>query len=332
MLNNLSTSVTRAASCLRRGGNIAIPTETVYGLAANALDASAVLKIFEIKGRPLSHPLIVHIAEKSMAEELSKSFPEKASQLASAFWPGPLTLVLPNRGIVSDTVTAGLDTVALRIPSHPLTLRLISACGFPLAAPSANVFGKLSPTNALQVSRDLGSQVELILDGGPCGIGVESTIIGFNGQNPILLRLGGVPIENIEKIIGPVERPTFNAKPIAPGMLARHYSPNTPLFLLEKLDELPQKGLWGLLCFEVPHSTIKFKAVEVLSPSGDLKEAASRLYGALRRLDEAGLNGIISHRFPNFGLGKTINDRLERAQHGSPFRKRDRLIFDHLLA
>jgi len=310
----ITKNLTEAVTQLKQGQLVAIPTETVYGLAANALDGKAVSKIFALKERPVDHPLIVHVSGIEQAKSLVTSFPEKAQKLAKAFWPGPLTLVLPKNDRVPDLTTGGMESVAIRVPNHPAPLAIIEQCGFPLAAPSANPFGRISPTTALHVEQSFGSEAPLIFDGGSCQVGVESTIVSFLDETPCVLRLGGLTIEEIVKLIGPIAQVGKTAKSIAPGMLPQHYAPRTRLLILEEKDPLPA-GKLGLLTFNHASNKEVFQAYEILSPEGNLEEAASGFYSALRRLDEASLDAIIAYRFPDKGLGKALNDRLERASH-----------------
>jgi L-threonylcarbamoyladenylate synthase len=310
----ITKNLTDAVTQLKQGKLVAVPTETVYGLAANALDAKAVAKIFALKERPVDHPLIVHILNIEQAKSLVTSFPDKAEKLAKAFWPGPLTLVLPKNHRVPDLTTGGMQSVAIRVPNHPAPLAIIEECGFPLAAPSANPFGRISPTTALHVEQSFGAGAPLVFDGGPCQVGVESTIISFLDQTPCILRLGGLAVEEIEKVIGPVAQVGKSAQSIAPGMLPQHYAPRTRLIILEEKDPLPN-GKLGLLTLNRSTNKEAFQAYEILSPEGNLEEAASGFYSALRRLDEASLDSIIAYRFPDQGLGKALNDRLERASH-----------------
>lgn len=308
----------RAAVILRKGGVVAFPTETVYGLGAIAFDPTAVARIFEIKGRPRFDPLIIHVGSLRQAQSLVADYPLKARELARRFWPGPLTLVLPKTDRVPDIVTAGLPTVAIRMPDHPLALALIRQSDAPLAAPSANPFGRVSPTTAEHVREQLGQDVDMVLDGGPCRVGVESTILSLVDGKPVLLRAGGVAVEDVEAVVGPVLRPHSDPdRPMAPGQLARHYSPRTPL-VLHSEDAPPTDGRRiGLLSFQEPPITLGFAAVEVLSPSGSLREAAANLFAALHRLDRLGLDLIVAEAVPDTGLGLAINDRLGRASRGS---------------
>lgn len=303
-----------AARSIRRGGVVAIPTETVYGMAANALDETAVRRVFEIKGRPALDPLIVHIADAARLTDIAASVPAIAQTLAAAFWPGPLTLVLPKKPCIPDSVTAGLDTVAIRVPVHPITRQIIRESGGPVAAPSANRFGAISPTCAGHVFSQFGTELTGIVDGGPCAVGVESTILGFWENRVWLLRPGGIPLEAIEKIAGPVGiyHPTGPSDIRAPGTLPRHYAPATPLILLNAEDTVTLSSRTGQIVFG-PDAPAVGEYLENLSPTGNPEEAATRLYAALRRLDAAGLERIIARRLPEAGLGRTINDRLQRA-------------------
>ena len=297
-----SPEIETLAARLRAGELVAFPTETVYGLGADATNSDAVLKIYETKGRPRFNPLIVHVADLEMAERLVE-FGPVARKLAR-FWPGPVTLVLPRRpeAGLSDIVTAGLDTVGIRIPDHPLAQALIRATGRPLAAPSANRSGKLSPTTAAQVRRALGDAVP-VLDGGAAQAGVESTILAVDGDSVTQLRAGALPREEIEAAIGrPVAQAAHGARVTAPGMLLSHYAPNAAL----RLDaETPQPGETWLGFGPGP-------AGANLSPTGDLREAARNLFSMLHRLDETAQRIAVAP-IPRHGLGEAINDRLQRA-------------------
>ncbi|HEY5039712.1 MAG TPA: L-threonylcarbamoyladenylate synthase, partial [bacterium] len=280
------SEIEKAAQIIQDGGLVAFPTETVYGLGADALNPFAVARIFEVKNRPSFDPLIVHVADMRQAEILVQKFPDKALKLIEKFWPGPLTLVLPKAALVPDIVTSSLPTVAIRVPNHPLALELIRQSGRPIAAPSANPFGGVSPTTAEHVRKSLGDKVDLILNGGPCSVGVESTIIGFTEKTPTLLRPGGVSLEEIQALIGEVTiQTTAVSTPIAPGQLPQHYAPTTPLLLESSLESVPAGKKIGLLTFQEPDDPSAFTWVEILSKKGDLREAAANLFAALRRLD-----------------------------------------------
>lgn len=301
---------------LEKGLLVGIPTETVYGLAANALDQQAVTRIFEAKNRPSFDPLIIHTSSWDRVEQWVRDIPPLAQQLAEAFLPGPLTLLLPKRLIVPDIVTAGLPLVGIRIPSHPLTQSLLAQLDFPLAAPSANPFGYISPTTAQHVANQLGQKVAYILDGGPCTVGVESTIISFEGGLPKVLRKGGTAIEDIEALIGPVEVFAHStSNPQAPGMLKSHYAPKVPFHLgqLESLLVQHQDKNVGVLAFQKGINPDSVAHQIILSPSANLREAAQGLFAAMRTLDQLPLDVIIAEPFPEEGLGRAINDRLRRA-------------------
>lgn len=306
--------IKEAAAIIRKGGLVTFPTETVYGLGADALNPLAVVRIFEVKNRPRFDPLIVHIADFSSVEKLCSSVDERARKLMEKFWPGPLTLVLPKTQVVPDIVTAGFPTVAIRMPAHPVALRLIEEAGTPIAAPSANPFGYLSPTTAEHVREQVGKKVDLILDGGKCPIGVESTVIELTGKEPLLLRPGGLPIEEIEKVIGKVKISTTSPKPRSPGQLTRHYSPRTPIRILkDRKFEVKTGKRVGLLSFKSPKKSLPYEVVEILSPQGDLQEAAANLFSCLHKLDRAGLDIIFAEPVPEVGLGRAIMDRLYKA-------------------
>jgi L-threonylcarbamoyladenylate synthase len=299
-------AISAAAGLLREGGLVAFPTETVYGLGADATNGIAVAAIFAAKARPRINPLIVHVKDVSQAAEFAV-FSSVAKELADAFWPGPLTLVLPRHpeGCLSLLVSAGLDTVAMRAPSHPVAQALIAEVGMPLAAPSANPSGKVSPTSAAHVAEGLGGKVDMILDGGPTPIGIESTVIGFAGV-PVLLRPGAVPRVEIEKITGPLAAAAKGAV-TSPGQLRSHYAPHARL----RLDARGAEPGEALLAFgpDVPEGAAMTLN---LSPSGDVAEAASNLFAMLRALD-AGALTIAVMPIPHTGLGEAINDRLKRA-------------------
>lgn len=314
---NHPDAIRLAANIIRTGGLVSFPTETVYGLGCDALNPVAAAKVFEAKQRPRFDPLIVHLADQSMLETVASSVSPTASRLIDAFWPGPLTLVLPKRPDVPDLVTAGLPTVAVRIPNHHVAQAFIREAQAPIAAPSANPFGYVSPTTAQHVYDGLGDIVDLILDGGPCSIGVESTIISLTGSIPELLRAGSLSLEEIQAVIGPVKRTTPSSKTEhMPGQSARHYATNTPVIILPAQGECPApqgSERIGLLAISTPHySTDRFSAVEILSPSGDLREVAHHLFAALRKLDGLGLDRLYAEPCEEIGLGLAIMDRLRR--------------------
>ncbi len=309
--------ISAAAQIIKNGGLVAFPTETVYGLGADAFNQESVAKIFEVKKRPRFDPLIVHIDSEQWLEKLTLPPPPKAVELIQAFWPGPLTVVLPKRLIIGDIVTSGLSGVAVRMPSNLIALSLIKAAGVPLAAPSANLFGSVSPTQASHVEEQLGGGTEMILDGGPCSVGIESTVLSFMDEVPVLLRAGGVELEEIQRLIGEV-RVALPDEMISnsPGRCDRHYSPGTPLVLIKNTDMISGEKRSGVISLfpvdkkDVPGSVA---ATETLSGSGDLREAACNLFAAMRKLDTLGLEVIYALPIPTEGLGLAINDRLSRA-------------------
>ena len=300
---------------LTEGKLVGIPTETVYGLAGNALNMSAVTEIFHAKNRPTFDPLIVHTYSKEKATELVTEMPDYAQKLATAFWPGPLTLLLPGNEKINKLITSGSDLVGIRVPNHPLTLELLKQIKFPLAAPSANPFGYISPTSAQHVVNQLGGEVAYILDGGSCTVGLESTIVGPGKKHPAIYRKGGISQEDIEAIIGPVEvMPYSSSNPKAPGMLDRHYSPRTPI-LLGNIPELLKKYITkntAVLSFTKDYRQ-GHPNDKILSPSADTREAAVNFFSSLRELDNLGVDIILAELVPNEALGASINDRLKRA-------------------
>ncbi|NWG03353.1 MAG: threonylcarbamoyl-AMP synthase [Syntrophaceae bacterium] len=320
-MKNNNDAIQQAATVIQRGGIVAFPTETVYGLGANAFNPLAVARIFEVKRRPYFDPLIIHVANPDDVKHLVKEIPSNANTLIERFWPGPLTVVLFKEENIPDIVTAGLPTVAIRMPSHSMALSLIKASECPIAAPSANPFGYLSPTTADHVREQLGDLVDLILDGGPCPVGVESTIVSFLEEKPRLLRPGGVSLEEIESSIGKIEiSPIGEHQPSAPGMLPKHYAPRTPIVLdwdKKNLNLLKEKNI-GYLAFQESMSYLGFRSVEVLSKEGDIREAAANLFAAIRRLDTMKLDLILAESIPEVGLGRAIMDRLRRASHVVP--------------
>ncbi|MEM7571416.1 MAG: L-threonylcarbamoyladenylate synthase [Bacteroidota bacterium] len=315
--NLIGTDIDRAAAALAARQLVGIPTETVYGLAANALNPEAVAKIFAAKQRPSFDPLIVHLAHLDQLRQYARQLPVNARQLAESCWPGPLTLVVKRQAVIPDIVTSGLDTVALRLPRHPLTRALLAQLDFPLAAPSANPFGYISPTRPEHVAAQLGEAVAYILDGGPCEVGLESTIVSFAGPKPQLLRAGGYAQEELEQILGqPLERNTFSSSnPRAPGMLAQHYSPATPLRLAEAYaTQAPLAKRIAYLQFRADQAAPKWATkCFALSDSGNLAQAAAQLFSLLRTLDAADYDLIVAEKVPEVGLGRAINDRLTRA-------------------
>ncbi|NGZ88950.1 L-threonylcarbamoyladenylate synthase [Psychroflexus maritimus] len=313
----ISNDINKAVEILNKNDVVAIPTETVYGLAGNIYSENALRKIFEVKQRPLFNPLIVHLHSIEQLNEIVSEFPPKAKLLAEAFWPGSITLVLKKKPTIPDLITAGKATVAVRIPNHPVTLKLLKQLAFPLAAPSANPFNCISPTQAAHVENYFKSSLPLILEGGACKNGLESSIVGFENNEPILYRLGAIPIEEIENVVGKINVKNENeSTPDAPGMLGKHYSPKTKMYLVNNWKEFSidfkDKNV-GLISFSETINNSAIKHTEILSKSKNLKEAASKLYNSLHQLDHLNLDMIIAIKLPNIGLGKTINDRLERA-------------------
>lgn len=286
----------------------------MYGLAANALDADAVVRIFEVKNRPHFDPLIVHLSSFSEAKKYASSIPEWAEQLAAAFMPGPLTVVLPKSAVIPDIVTSGLDTVALRVPSHPLAHELLSQLAFPLAAPSANPFGYVSPVTAQHVLDQLGGKIPYILDGNAATVGLESTIVGEVNGVPVILRLGGITPEAIREVIGDVEVQISASNPLAPGQLESHYAPDKQLFFDadQEIAEFAASQI-RTIRFSTYLEGIPHEAQRILSPTRDLAEAARNLFSTMRELDGEERIVIFAERFPEQGLGRAINDRLQRA-------------------
>jgi len=313
-------AVAAAARCLSEGGLVAFPTETVYGLGADATNAAAIADLYQSKGRPSFNPLIVHVGDLAAARQIAR-FDAQALKLAERFWPGPLTLVLPKSEAcrIAELATAGLDTVAIRIPSHPLARAILDAFGGPVVAPSANLSGHVSPTTAAHVESDLAGRIDLIVDGGPVTVGVESTIVGCFDE-PMLLRPGGLPREEIERALGralvrpPADVDIETTQPLAPGMLSSHYAPHTRVRLNAEQVEPGE----ALLAFG-PASIAgmdQATAIRNLSARGDLHEAAANLFGYLRSLDAKAAKAIAVMPIPNEGLGEAINDRLRRAAVG----------------
>ena len=315
----ITSDIDQVADSLQNEEVTAIPTETVYGLAGNIFSEKAIRRVYEVKQRPRFNPLIVHIADVSEMGKVASSIPPLAQALAEKFWPRPLTLLLPKKDTVPNIITAGKDTVAVRVPNHPVTLALLQQLPFPLAAPSANPFGSISPTTAEHVAAYFKDGFPFILEGGPCKKGIESTIIGFNEEGAIIYRYGSLAIEEIESITGPLQEYIRNEEnPDAPGMLLRHYAPATKTILSSDIEKSISENLGkriGLLLFNDQHQSNQVAIVETLSANGSMEEAASNLYAAMHRLDHNDLDIIIAERFPDKGLGRSINDRLQRATH-----------------
>ena len=311
-----ATAVTEAVKLLREGAVVALPTETVYGLAADALNAEAALKIFAAKERPRFDPLIVHLPDGSWLARIADmpdGSRELVQRLTEQFWPGPLTLVLPRRPIVPDVVTSGLETVAVRLSAHPVFREVVTAFGNPLAAPSANRFGRISPTAAAHVQAELGERIPLIIDGGATAHGIESSIVAVRGERLVLLRHGPVTSEQLAKF-AEVTVGAASARPEAPGQLESHYAPQTRLVLASDIRSFGlQQGVRAGALSWTNEAPPGFAAVRVLSRTGDMREAAANLFRSLRELDAAGLELIVAEEVPDTGLGTAINDRLRRA-------------------
>jgi L-threonylcarbamoyladenylate synthase len=330
LLSTSESDLRRAGKALADGLLVAIPTETVYGLGANAFDERAVARVFEAKARPNFDPLIVHIASLDTVDEVATVPSEKARVLMRSLWPGPLTLIMPKRPEIPGIVSAGLSTVAVRFPSNEIAQAVIRYSGVPVAAPSANPFGYLSPTTARHVADFLGDNVDFIVDGGPCPIGVESTVLDVTQDPPRVLRPGGMPIESIEALIGKVAigaaapaKDGAQPSPQSPGQLKSHYAPHTPLYLLPEgriLDSDPRGRAVALVFSSEGERALRgsalsrrFAEIRVLSPSGDFLEASAALFSILHVLDLEGMDEIWAERLPERGLGRAVNDRLYKA-------------------
>ncbi len=314
----INTDLYLAQQFLEHSEVIAIPTETVYGLAANAYDESAVAKVFAIKNRPLSNPLILHIGNPAQLYDLAHDIPEVTLQLAEHFWPGPLTLLLPQKHTISDVVTANSSLVAIRMPNHPITLQLLQRLTFPLVAPSANLFGYVSPTTTTHVERQLGTRIPYILEGGQCAVGIESTIIGFEAQDIIIYRLGSISAEAIAEVVGPVSihiRKHSKSSLTTPGSTLQHYAPHKPLFIgdIPTLLSTHKDQKVGILSFDRYYKDVTHDHQVLLSPTGSLGESAYNLFAALQKLDAMEIDVILSTYVPDRGIGRAINDRLMRA-------------------
>lgn len=311
------TDIAFAAELLTNNKLVAIPTETVYGLAANAFNTQAVLNIYKTKNRPQFNPLIIHSNSLLRFENWGLNIPDEAQKLCALFWPGPLTLVVKANEHIPDVVTAGTGAVAIRVPNHPLTLQLLELLDFPLAAPSANPSGFVSPTSALHVAKNLGNKIDYILDGGNSAVGLESTIVSFLEDEPVVLRFGGLAVEEIEAVLGKkVAVANKDSKVVAPGMLTKHYAPNHKLLVVDDLQQAYlayDKNRVGIISFSSLIADVPAAHQFVLSGSNNLEEAASNLFAAMQQIDELDLDIILAERFPNKGLGFAINDRLKRA-------------------
>lgn len=317
MIANIGIDIKYAKNLLQNGELVAIPTETVYGLAANAFNPKAVTKIYEVKNRPSFNPLIIHTNSIDKLNDWGLTLPEKAFQLANIFSPGPLTFVIPKSDKIPDIITAGTKAVAVRIPNHTLTLSLLEDLDFPLAAPSANPSTFVSPTTALHVAQQLGDKIPYILDGGASKVGLESTILSFLDETPKVLRFGGLALEAIEEIIGKVQLPEqgFSDNPVAPGMLARHYATRHPIILGNPEQSFSKFDFneIAIISLSKKYELVPDNQQFILSTNGDLAEAATNLFAAMRKANELKIKVILAEVFPNIGLGRAINDRLKRA-------------------
>jgi len=314
MITRIGKDIGYAASLLRNGELVAIPTETVYGLAGNALDNEAVMGIYEAKQRPRFNPLILHLPDFSVVDKYVTEIPEDANILSKQFSPGPISFLLPKSAIVPDLVTAGSDKVVIRIPSHPMALELLRMLAFPLAAPSANPFGYISPVSAMHVLEGLGGKIPYILDGGTCTVGLESTIVGFENNEIIIHRLGGITVEDIRRIAGKEPRLSLSHKqPETPGQLKSHYAPSTKLLSGDVYTLIKQNTGKKVAVISFRNKYPEVEDNYILSPSGNLHEAASNLFSALRELDKKEVELILAEKFPDEGIGRAINDRLSRA-------------------
>ena len=324
---NTKENIEKAAEIIRRGGLLGIPTETVYGLGANALNADACRRIYEAKGRPQDNPLIIHVPDASWLSRYCEKVPESAYRLAEAFWPGPLTMILPKKEIVPYRTTGGLETVGVRCPNHPVTLAVIAAADVPIAAPSGNTSGRPSPTSAADMLEDMDGKIDGIFDGGPCGVGVESTIIDLTCQPPRLLRAGGLPLEELECVLGTVlvdkcitQLMTDGERPRAPGMKYRHYAPKAPVTVVTGdgkksaayiAAHAPEGA--GVICFSEFRAQFPGCVVHELGPEGDKSEQARRVFDALREFDATDVTEIFAQCPDDAGLGLAIGNRLKKA-------------------
>lgn len=324
---NTKENIEKAAEIIRRGGLLGIPTETVYGLGANALNADACRRIYEAKGRPQDNPLIIHVPDASWLSRYCEKVPESAYRLAEAFWPGPLTMILPKKEIVPYRTTGGLETVGVRCPNHPVTLAVIAAADVPIAAPSGNTSGRPSPTSAADMLEDMDGKIDGIFDGGPCGVGVESTIIDLTCQPPRLLRAGGLPLEELERVLGTVlvdkcitQLMTDGERPRAPGMKYRHYAPKAPVTVVTGdgkksaayiAAHAPEGA--GVICFSEFRAQFPGCVVHELGPEGDKSEQARRVFDTLREFDATDVTEIFAQCPDDAGLGLAIGNRLKKA-------------------
>ena len=311
----IGTTIQEAIHLLKSGELVAIPTETVYGLAANGCNTAAVKKIYLAKNRPNSNPLILHFASSEKIHPYVLDFPQELLNLANKFWPGPLTILLKKSELVPNEITANQELVAVRVPNHPLLNAILSELDFPLAAPSANLYGMVSPTKAEHVMQDLNGKIPYILDGGSCENGLESTIIGLHEKKVVVYRLGSISLEDLtaELSYTPELKNTSEKQVITSGMVEHHYAPKTPFFFFdETIIDYSEKNN-GFIFFKDQYSIIEDSNKIILSKSGDLKEAAANLYDAIIEMDKREFTALFIERLPDFGLGKTMNDRLNRS-------------------
>ena len=318
IVENNGDNIRRGAEIIKRGGLVAFPTETVYGLGGNSLDPRAVARIFEAKQRPSFDPLITHIADLETLDRIARVSDKRIFSVIEKLWPGALTLIIPKKKIIPDLVTSGLDTMAVRMPDHPTALELIRLSTGAVAAPSANPFGYLSPTTAQHVEASLGDRIDMVLDGGTCRVGVESTVLDMTRPVPTVLRPGGTDVETLREILGNVEvLDRTSSTPKAPGQLLMHYSPRKPLHIVESAEEAllacGSDRRAGFLSFRGQGDLDRFDAVEILTSRGDFLEAASRLFASLHRLDGAEIDVIYAERVPREGLGAAVMDRIYKA-------------------
>ena len=309
----IGTEIEKARGLLLRNEVVAIPTETVYGLAGNALSEIAVSKIFEAKNRPHFDPLIVHVSEVSEVSNYVEEIPELAFNLMEHFWPGPLTVLLPKKKCIPDLTTSGLNEVGIRIPNHPITLELLRGLPFPLAAPSANPFGYISPTSAAHVEAQLGGKIPYILNGGNCSVGIESTVLRVQHNEIEILRLGGISVEDLQRFTSNIHiQQHSSSTPAAPGMLTSHYAPRKPIYVgnIQELMHSFASQRVGVLSFR---KDFQMESQRILSPTGNFTEAASNLFAHLRELDQMKIDVILAEYLPNESLGRAINDKLKRA-------------------
>lgn len=310
-------SIKEAAELLNQGKLVAIPTETVYGLAANGLDDDAISKIFKVKKRPISNPLILHFKDLDSITPFVTHIPSEAKKIANAFWPGPLTLLLNKTAKIPNSLNSGKQKIAVRIPNHPDTLRLLNLLDYPLAAPSANLYGRVSPTKAAHVSKQLAGSIPYILDGGMSSKGIESTILGFENGKTILYRLGAITTEEIEECIGEnvsiYDHNLISDQPITSGMVKYHYAPQTPIYDIGDISKIETNLNFGYIGFNKTIDTVPNENQFLLSPESDLKIASKNLYHALHFMDEQKFDAIYICNFPQTGLGRSMNDRINKA-------------------